>query len=90
MRTGSALIVLLAAAVLPFQARADGKPSFFRFGGNLGLQDTTRGWSLRVVGENLTDKFTKVFKRDLALAAGSFYQAPEPPRLVFGEFRWSF
>ncbi|MGH7822324.1 MAG: TonB-dependent receptor, partial [Candidatus Binatia bacterium] len=64
--------------------------SFFRFGANVGLGSLTRGWSARVVVENLTDADTAYLIRDVALGEGIFIRIPEPGRLVFGSFRWAF
>ncbi len=64
--------------------------SFFRLGGSFGFESAERGWSLRLIGENLTDEEISVTARDIPLAGGSFVQVPEPPRLFFGSFRWSF
>lgn len=66
------------------------QPSFFRFDGNFGFENLAQGWSLRLVAQNFTDKFTNAIKSDVPLAGGTFYQLPEPPRLVFGELRWAF
>ncbi len=63
---------------------------FFRFGANAGFGSLEQGWSARVVVENLTDIDTAYLVRDAALGQGIFLRIPEPGRLVFGSFRWSF
>ncbi len=66
------------------------QPSFFRLSGNLGFQNVEQGWSLKVAVENLTDEATVTQAREVTLGPGNFVQILEPPRLVFGSFRWSF
>ncbi|MGH7856309.1 MAG: TonB-dependent receptor, partial [Candidatus Binatia bacterium] len=66
------------------------QPAFFRFDGSFGFENPGQGWALRFVAQNFTDEFTNAIKSDVPLADGTFYQLPEPPRLVFGELRWSF
>ena len=66
------------------------QPSFFRLGGNVGFGNPAQGWSLRVVGENLNDVATHAYIQDVPLGGGNFAGIPEPPRLVFGSFRWAF
>jgi len=63
---------------------------FVRLGANFGFADDRRGWSARVVAENLNDVDTAVLVRDVPLGGGNFARIPEPQRLVFGTVRWGF
>jgi iron complex outermembrane recepter protein len=63
---------------------------FFRFGAGIGVGHRDQGWSLRLSVYNLTDRKTGVLIRDVPFGGGNFAQIPEPPRLVFGSFRWAF
>jgi hypothetical protein len=58
--------------------------------GNVGFENPQQGWSLRVVCENMTDVATVTQAREVTLGPGNFVQVLEPPRLLFGSFRWSF
>ncbi|MGH7820664.1 MAG: TonB-dependent receptor, partial [Candidatus Binatia bacterium] len=64
------------------------QPAFFRWRMNLGFGNPAQGWSLRMVGENLTNEATSIRQGDLF--AGIFVSAVEPPRQFFGQFRWQF
>ena len=63
---------------------------FFRFGASLGLDDRDRGWSARLIVENLTDEDTSVLIRDVLFGGGNFAKLAEPQRLIFATFRWAF
>jgi outer membrane receptor protein involved in Fe transport len=62
--------------------------SFFRWRASVGFANPRQGWSLRLIGENLTDEATSIRQGDLF--AGIFVNAQEPPRQFFGQFRWQF
>lgn len=64
------------------------QPSFFRYRASLGFGNAVQGWSFRVIGENLTNEYTVIRNGDLF--AGVFVAASEPPRMIFGQFRWEF
>ncbi|MGH7822958.1 MAG: TonB-dependent receptor [Candidatus Binatia bacterium] len=66
------------------------QPSFFRFDGNVGIDDPARGWSLRVTMMNLTDELVTDTAREVTLARGHFVWSAIDPRHVFGEFRWGW
>ncbi len=63
---------------------------FFRFGLSVGLGSEEQGWSFRLVVENLNDRKTGILIRDVPFGGGNFAKLPEPQRLVFCSFRWSF
>lgn len=71
--------------------------AFVRYNANIGIGSGDPGWSLRIVGENLTDEETVVQAREVTLSAGTvpgsisdFVQIPDLPRLVYVSFRWTF
>ncbi len=64
------------------------QPSFFRWRTNFGFANPEQGWSLRLIGENLTNEATSIRQGDLF--PGVFVTAVEPPRQFFGQFRWQF
>ena len=64
------------------------QPSFFRYRTVVGLANPAQGWSLRVIGENVTDVPSSIRQGDLF--AGVFVNAEDPPRQFFGQFRWQF
>ena len=66
------------------------QPSFFRVDGNLGFENVSQGWSLRVTMVNMTDHLITDTAREVTLAAGHFVRSAVDPRHVFGEFRWNF
>ena len=72
---------------LDFRTR---QPAFFRLNGNVGFGNPTQGWSVRVGAENLTDQIVAAQSRDVTLGRGSAVHILDPPRLFFGEIRWSF
>ena len=66
------------------------QPAFIRLGGNVGVGNANQGWSVKLVGTNLTNEAIAVHVRDISLVGKSFVQVLDPPRLLFGEFRWAF
>lgn len=65
--------------------------SFFRFGGSVGFADANRGWSIGLHSVNLTDVATAAIGGEgITQCSGCFTRLAEPPRLVFGRFRWVF
>ena len=66
------------------------QPAFLRLGGNIGVGNVNQGWSVKLVGTNLTNEAIAVHVRDVSLVGKSFVQVLDPPRLLFGEFRWQF
>ena len=63
---------------------------FWRFAASIGLENREQGWSIRVHGENLTDEDTVTQTREVTLGPGNLVHMLEPPRSVFGSFRWAF
>jgi outer membrane receptor protein involved in Fe transport len=61
---------------------------FWRYRASFGVGDAARGWSFKVIGENLTDEVTYIRQGDVF--AGVFVGAVEPPRQIFGQLRWTF
>jgi outer membrane receptor protein involved in Fe transport len=68
------------------------QPAFLRLHGSIGFSDPDRGWSLGVTAQNLTNEYTRFISGNVPLASevGSLFHMPDPPRLVFGTFRWVF
>lgn len=62
--------------------------AFTRWRATLGIGNPERGWSFKIVGENLTDKRTAIRQGDIV--PGLFVSLEEAPRQVYGQFRWSF
>src|SRR6185436_17649629 len=58
------------------------QPAFFRFRTNFGFANREQGWSVRLIGENVTNEATSIRQGDLF--AGVFVNAAEPPRQFFG------
>ncbi len=66
------------------------QPSFIRLNASVGLEDSSKGWSLGFTVQNLTDELVALRIADPPLGAGVFWQSPDTPRLFFGSLRWSF
>lgn len=65
--------------------------AFYRYRGSVGIGSLSQSWSLRLTAENLTDERTAFAIAEVpAVAPGHFYQIPEPGRILYGHFRWSF
>jgi iron complex outermembrane receptor protein len=62
--------------------------AFFRYRANIGISNPGRGWSFRIIGENLTDEATSIRQGDVV--PGLFVNIQEPARQIFGQFRYSF
>jgi outer membrane receptor protein involved in Fe transport len=62
--------------------------AYWRWRASIGLVDDARGWSFKLVGENLTDEVTYLRMGDAF--ARQFVDLPDTPRRVFGQLRWSF
>ncbi|MFP5304867.1 MAG: TonB-dependent receptor, partial [Gammaproteobacteria bacterium] len=60
---------------------------FWRLRASLGISGLS-GWSLKLILENLTDEATYVRQGDVL--PGLFIGGLEPPRMIFGQFRWTF
>jgi iron complex outermembrane recepter protein len=63
---------------------------FFRFGLSFGFGNEQQGWSARLGVDNLTDRKTAILIRDVPFGGGNFVKLPEPPRLIYGAFRYAF
>ncbi len=90
---------LIGAATLEYQDahfldltldRRTRQPSFFRFDANVGFENATQGWSLRVTMMNLGDELTSDTSREVTQAPGHYVFSAADPRRVFGEFRLDF
>jgi outer membrane receptor protein involved in Fe transport len=66
--------------------------SFFRLNANIGLASPGSGWALSFTVDNLTDESVSTFVTIPVVntVRDTFFQFPDPPRLVFGSLRWSF
>ncbi|MBD2860223.1 TonB-dependent receptor [Spongiibacter sp. KMU-158] len=61
---------------------------FSRYKASIGLSHPIQGWSIKVVGENLTDQRSGVRQGDLF--EGVFVESVEIPRMIYGQLAWSF
>ncbi len=61
--------------------------SFWRYRLSIGIRGLN-GWSFKLIGENLTDEATYIRQGDVS--PDVIVGALEPPRMVFGQFRWTF
>lgn len=61
---------------------------FERFKASLGIAHPSQGWSLKVIGENLTDEKSGIRQGDLF--SGVFVEIAEQPRTVYAQFDWRF
>jgi iron complex outermembrane receptor protein len=66
------------------------QPSYFNLDGNVGFANTSQGWSLQFRVDNITDERTGNTAFEGVPAAGVIWKAPNPPRLMYGGFRWEF
>lgn len=64
------------------------QPSFFRYRAVVGIANPGRGWSFKILGENLSDERTSIRQGDIV--PGLFVNLQDPPRQMFGQFRWNF
>jgi outer membrane receptor protein involved in Fe transport len=61
---------------------------FIRYKASWGLSQPEHGWSIKIVGENLSDERTGVRQGDLF--EGIFVELPEQPRLIYGQLTWRY
>ncbi len=66
------------------------QPSFVRLKASIGIENRDQGWSLGVTAENLTNEATSALAAETPTGVGHIWQFPEPPRLLYGQIRWSF
>ncbi len=64
------------------------QPAFWRLRASVGVGGLKHGWSLQLVGENLTNE--KTYVQEGQLFPGIFVGIQEAPRTLFGQFRWAF
>lgn len=64
------------------------QPSFWRYKANIGIGNPAQGWSFKILCDNLTDERTAIRQGDIV--PGLFVNLQDPPRMVFGQFRWTF
>ncbi len=62
--------------------------AFARYRATVGIEDRKRGWSFKILGDNLSDERTSVRQGDIV--PGLFVNLQDPPRTVYGQFRWTF
>lgn len=65
-------------------------PSFFKLNANIGFMHPGQGWSLGLTAQNLLDQFSANRVEGVTSGTGVFSQFVDPPRVLFGTFRWSF
>ena len=61
---------------------------FERYKASVGVANPAQGWSLKVIGENLTDQESGIRQGDLF--SGVFVEIAEQPRTVYAQFDWRF
>ncbi|WP_372798280.1 TonB-dependent receptor [Litorivivens sp.] len=61
---------------------------FERYKASLGIAHPAQGWSLKVIGENLSDEATGIRQGDLF--SGVFVEIAEQPRTLYAQFDWRF
>lgn len=61
---------------------------FERYKASLGLANPEQGWSLKLIGENLTNKATGIRQGDLF--SGIIVEIAEAPRTFYAQFNWSY
>lgn len=61
---------------------------FERYKASVGVAHPAQGWSLKVIGENLTDQESGIRQGDLF--SGVFVEIAEQPRTVYAQFDWRF
>jgi outer membrane receptor protein involved in Fe transport len=66
------------------------QPSFFLLDGSIGFGSESRGWSLQLRVENLTDETYHNTSFEGVPANGVIWKGQSPPRHVFGGLRWEF
>ncbi|HVT35913.1 MAG TPA: TonB-dependent receptor, partial [Nevskiaceae bacterium] len=64
------------------------QPGFMRYNASLALGSIDHGWSLQIIGNNLTDVRTAVRYGDVL--PHFEISVPEAPRMVFAQLRWAF
>ncbi|MGH8560404.1 MAG: TonB-dependent receptor [Nevskiales bacterium] len=65
--------------------------AFSRYRASFGVGDLNQSWSLRVLGENLTNEGTALAIAEIpAVAPGHFYQIPESGRVINVQFRYNY
>ncbi|HEY1076615.1 MAG TPA: TonB-dependent receptor [Fontimonas sp.] len=62
--------------------------AFARYRASIGIEDRRRGWSFKILGDNLSDERTSVRQGDIV--PGLFVNLQDPPRTIYGQLRWSF
>ncbi|NKI18625.1 TonB-dependent receptor [Spongiibacter sp. KMU-166] len=61
---------------------------FERYKASIGIGNREAGWSFRIIGDNLTDKQTGIRQGDLF--PGLIIELTETPRMIYGQFDWTF
>ncbi len=61
---------------------------FERYKASIGVAHPSQGWSLKIIGENLTDEKTGIRQGDLF--SGVFVEIAEQPRTMYAQFDWRF
>lgn len=66
---------------------ASEQPEYMRYRASAGFGNEAQGWSLSVIGENLTDEITSLRQDDISWVVGSY---PEPRRTIYSQFQLTF
>lgn len=61
---------------------------FVRYNASLSISNPEQGWTLQIIGNNLTNKATSVRYGDVF--ANVFVAVPEASREIFAQLRWTF
>jgi outer membrane receptor protein involved in Fe transport len=65
--------------------------SYTMWNARIALQDMDAGWSVALIGKNLTDERTNVWQNDVALTdSNSYFGVPERPRSIAIQGRYRF
>lgn len=62
--------------------------SFERYKASIGLSNPEHGWSLKLIGENLSNKATGIRQGDLF--SGIIVEIAEAPRTFYAQFNWHY
>ena len=62
--------------------------AYWRLRASVGFGNPGSGWSFKLIGENLTNVLSYIRRGDLA--PKQFVGIAEPPRQIYGQFRWTF
>lgn len=62
--------------------------SFYRYKAQVGISKPSQGWSVQVIGKNLTNERTAT--QEVANTQSFAFHTPEPPRAIYTQFTWHY